>query len=226
MQTSLEKTIAYDFKDKSILTRALTHASKSTQHLERQEFLGDAVLGLTIAEYLYQHYPDSAEGDLSKMRANLVCKPALLLIAGQWQLEKYLHVGDGERNRFGELKSESIAANAVESIIGAVLLDANWEQAKEVVLLAWSKMLKDMNPINLRDAKSQLQELTQAHTLGLPTYKVEDLGLNSVPRFKASCLVQGDCLGEGRGNRKKEAELQAAATALNSKGLTKLINRE
>ncbi len=224
MHSSLEKTIGYHFKDKALLARALTHASKSTQHLERQEFLGDAVLGLTIADYLFQNYPDSAEGDLSKMRANLVCKPALLSIAGQWELARYLNVGDGERSPSGELKSESIAANAVESVIGAVFQDAGWDYARQVVLQAWAKELKQAKPVNLRDAKSQLQEITQAHALGLPVYEIEDLGLNQTPRFQASCYIQKECLGVAQGNRKKEAELNAAKIAIESSALARLTN--
>jgi len=220
---ALEKKIGYAFQDKNILIKALTHASKSSEHLERQEFLGDAVLGLAIAEYLYKHYPNSAEGDLSKMRANLVCKKALLSVASDWELERYLNVGDGERTNQGHLKSKSIAANAVESIIGAVLLDAGWDEAKKVVLTAWANSLKDVKPINLRDAKSQLQELTQAHTLGLPKYDVKDLGINESPRFQARCIVQNTCLGTGYGNRKKSAEIKAASNALEHDTIAKLI---
>ncbi|MDX8388644.1 MAG: ribonuclease III [Ghiorsea sp.] len=219
--STLEKRIEYRFKNKDTLTRALTHASKSPHHLERQEFLGDAVLGLVIAEYLHKQYPESAEGDLSKMRANLVCKPALLTIAKSWSLADFLDVGDGERSKNGSLKSESIAANAVESVIGAVFQDANWNIAKQVVLNAWKGMIKDVEPVNLRDAKSQLQELTQAHALGLPTYIIQDLGLDHTPRFKAECFLQKQSLGVGLGNRKKAAELDAAKKALASKYLLK-----
>ncbi len=223
MHDALEETIGYSFKDKSILQRALTHASKSSQHLERQEFLGDAVLGLTIASYLFKQFPDLAEGDLSKMRANLVCKSTLLQIARAWDLAGFLEVGDGERSPRGELKSQSIAANAVESVIGAVFQDSNWDEARSVVLKAWSAQLKAVNPDNLRDAKSKLQELTQGLALGLPSYAVEDLGLNKPQRFQAKCFVQGNCLGTGKGARKKEAELNAAAAALKSKPLLLLI---
>ncbi|MDX8383847.1 MAG: ribonuclease III domain-containing protein, partial [Ghiorsea sp.] len=137
MPSPLEKVIGYSFKNSKLLTRALTHASKSPTHLERQEFLGDAVLGLVIADYLHKAYPDSAEGDLSKMRANLVCKSALLDVAKQWSLAEHLFVGDGERAQGGGLKSASISANAVESVIGAVFQDAGWKDAQDVVLGAW-----------------------------------------------------------------------------------------
>jgi len=223
MQASLEQRIGYRFKDKGILTQALTHASKSPHHLERQEFLGDAILGLTIAEYLYKFFPNSAEGDLSKMRANLVCKQALLSVAAQWQLEKYLHVGDGERTKQGHLKSKSIAANAVESVIGAVFLDSGWPAAQKVILTAWADKLNVVKPANLRDAKSLLQELTQAHGLGLPTYKVKDLGIEKSPRFEASCMLQSECLGVGYGDRKKSAEIDAASKVVESDDFSKFI---
>jgi len=220
----LEKTIAYTFKQPLLLERALTHASKSPVHLERQEFLGDAVLGLCIANYLYLKYSELAEGDLSKMRANLVCKPALYSIAQEWALEDFLQVGDGERFKDGRLKSKSIAANAVEAVIGAVFEDSGYESANDFILKAWDNQLQDVKPINLRDAKSQLQELTQSKSLGLPTYQIHDLGVNQSPRFVAECSLGQEKLGEGKGNRKKEAELLAAQQALNSPSIQKITD--
>jgi len=212
----LETTLGYSFQQPLLLERALTHASKSSTHLERQEFLGDAVLGLCISNYLYQRFPELAEGDLSKMRANLVCKAALYDIAANWKLDRFLNVGDGERGKNGRLKSKSIAANAVEAVIGAVFEDAGYVDANALVLKAWHKHLQGVQPINLRDAKSQLQELTQSKGLGLPKYEIQDLGVNLTPRFVAQCFLDQEKLGEGQGNRKKEAELIAAEQALKS----------
>jgi len=220
---NLEKTIGYTFKSPKLLLRALTHASTSTEHLERHEFLGDAVLGLIIAAYLYQHYPLSAEGDLSKMRANLVCKAALLETASIWHIADALHVGDGELHKDGSLKSESIAANAVEAVIGAVFEDSGFDAAKEVVLRAWGERLHNVKPVNLRDAKSELQELTQSKSLGVPSYQVEDLGLKHVPRFQATCSLSGKVLGQGLGQRKKEAEIEAASQVLKRKDLKTIM---
>ncbi len=214
--------IGYTFQKRELLQKALTHASKSPIHLERQEFLGDAVLGLTIAEYLYQFYPDSPEGILSKMRANLVCKQALLVIASDWKLAHYLNVGDGERNKKGLLKSESIAANAVEAVIGAVFEDGGWDKAKTLVLHAWKNSLENIKPINLSDAKSQLQEQTQAFALGLPLYQINDFGVQQTPRFQAKCFLNDQMIGEGFGQRKKEAELKAAQQALESEIIQQL----
>jgi ribonuclease-3 len=225
-QQSLEQIIGYTFHDISILNKALTHASKASEHLERQEFLGDAVLGLIISEYLYHQYPQLNEGTLSKMKANLVCKDALLHVAKSWKLASFLNVGDGERDKAGHLKSPSIAANAVESIIGAVFLDAGWQQAKQLVLNAWENLIKQIEPSNLRDAKSKLQELTQANKLGLPSYTITDLGIQSSPRFKAECMLQGKCLGIGLGERKKQAELEAASQALSSSVMRSLFGEK
>ena len=224
-QKKLEKIIGYSFQDITILNKALTHASKAPEHLERQEFLGDAVLGLIISEYLYHKYPQLNEGALSKMKANLVCKDALLNVATTWKLADFVNVGEGERDKKGVLKSPSIAANAVESIIGAVFVDADWHDAKQLVLRAWENLIKQVEPSNLRDAKSKLQELTQANKLGLPSYIITDLGIQSVPRFKAECMLQEKCLGIGLGERKKLAELQAASHALTSKTMNALLGK-
>ncbi len=222
-QQQLEDIIGYTFEDKALLTRALTHASASEEHLERQEFLGDSVLGLTIAEYLYLQYAQMPEGDLSKMKANLVCKDALLRIAKAWQLEHFLWVGAGERHHQGQLKSQSIAANAVEAVIGAVFLDGGWDKAKSLILSAWQPLLAEVQPSDLRDAKSKLQELTQAHALGLPVYRIQDLGTKATPRFLAECFVRDKLVGVGRGSRKKTAELDAAQQALHHEMLQRFL---
>ncbi len=220
---ALEHRIAYHFDKPKLLRRALTHASRASEHLERQEFLGDAVLGLIIAEDLYLRYPDVSEGVLSKMRANLVCKQALLETATQWQVASALYVGEGERDQKGRLKSASIAANAVEAIIGAVFEDGGFEAAKKVVLQAWHERLSCVTPDRLRDAKSELQELTQSQSMGVPDYQVQDLGVNQAPRFQATCSLKGEVIGRGLGQRKKEAELAAAAQALSSKALQRMM---
>lgn len=209
-----EKEIGYIFENKSLLKQALTHASVAEKHLERHEFLGDAVLGLVIAQCLFEMFPDVSEGELSKMRANLVCKQALLDIATKWQLAGVLDVGAGERERDGTLKSISIAANAVEAVIGAVFQDSGWSDACAVVKISWQEKLGQASLLDLRDAKSQLQELTQAHNMGLPQYTIQDLGVQVSPRFKASCSLNHVALGEGKGSRKKTAEIQAAEQAL------------
>jgi len=218
----LESCIDYVFSDKELLRRALTHRSANQavhgQHLERQEFLGDAVLGLVVAAYLHHHFPDKPEGDLSRMRAALVRKESLLKIANEWNLVVYLNVGESERvGKAGVapvgIKSPSIAANAVEAIIGAVFEDGGWSAANRLVNQAWQEMFKGIGETDTRDAKSRLQELTQAKGWGLPEYNLCDAGAGQSPRFKAQCRVNGELLGHGHGERKKIAEINAAEQA-------------
>ncbi len=181
--------------------------------MERMEFLGDAVLGMIIAARLYEQFPYAAEGELTRMRAVLVCKSGLLAIARRWCLSQHLHVGDGERGKDENIKSTSIVANAVEAVIGAVFLDGGWESARTLVLKGWADLLHDADQANTRDAKTCLQEFTQAHGFGLPEYVVRDLGADCNPRFEAECFVNGDKVGRGMGERKKTAEMEAAAEA-------------
>ncbi len=214
----LETCIAYVFSDKKLLQRALTHRSANQtaqiQHMERLEFLGDAVLGLVISASLHQSFPHKPEGDLSRMRAALVRKESLLQIAGAWNLASYLHVGESERGGgSSEIKSPSIAANAVEAVIGAVFEDGGWSAAQTLVMQAWQGMLQGIGEMDTRDAKSRLQELTQAKGWGLPEYDLQDAGAGQSPRFEAGCRVNGELLGHGRGERKKTAEINAAEQA-------------
>jgi len=213
MHGRLEELIGYHFQDEGLLKQALTHRSDADDHMERMEFLGDAVLGLVITARLYEQFPDVAEGELTRMRAILVCKQGLLDIAQLWKLSSYVYVGVGERDQNGGLRSPSIAANAVEAVIGAVFLDGGWEPARALVLNAWSGLLSDADQADSRDAKTRLQEFTQAHGLGLPEYVVRDLGSDGHPRFEAECYVNGSKTGSGTGVRKKTAEMEAAAEA-------------
>ncbi len=218
----LESCFDYVFSDKQLLQRALTHRSANQTvpgaHMERLEFLGDAVLGLVISAYLHQSFPDKPEGDLSRMRAALVRKESLLQIAAAWDLVVYLNVGESER--IGQrgavscgIKSPSIAANAVEAVIGAVFEDGGWSAAQLVVMQAWQGMLNGIGEVDTRDAKSRLQELTQAKGWGLPEYDLLDAGAGQSPRFEARCRVDGKLQGKGRGERKKTAEIEAAEQA-------------
>lgn len=210
----LQNLIGYTFRKAEILRRALIHRSYAAEHMERLEFLGDAVLGLAMAEHLHQGFPGLAEGELSRMRAALVCKNSLGSVAAQWRLADVILVGEGERSPDG-IRSPSIAANAVEAVIGAVFEDGGWEAARGVVLRAWKGMLATVSAEGSRDAKTRLQELTQGRGWGLPEYRVTDLGTGRSPRFEAVCSINGERLGKGRGERKKQAELAAAEQAWN-----------
>jgi len=215
----LQTRIDYHFVDKQLLQRALTHRSAEKAangiHLERLEFLGDAVLGLVISAYLHERYPDKPEGDLSRMRSVLVRKQGLQTVAQAWHLDLYLCVGESERVGAGRrgVKSPSIVANAVEAVIGAVFEDGGWEPAHRLVKRAWQAQLVDIGDMDTSDAKSRLQEWTQAKGWGLPAYELIDLGFGASPRFQATCSVNGELLGRGVGERKKLAEIEAAEQA-------------
>ncbi|HKJ83444.1 MAG TPA: ribonuclease III [Mariprofundaceae bacterium] len=209
---ALQNCIGYCFRNPELLQRALTHRSAAAVHMERLEFLGDAVLGAVIAARLHERFPEATEGDLSRMRASLVRREGLQVVARQWQLSSYLKVGEGERN-VGGVKSPSIVANAVEAVIGAIYEDGGWEAASRAVLSAWQELIADVDMAGLRDAKTRLQEYTQAQGWGLPQYRSIDLGVGMSPRFSAECWIQGSRAGQGRGDRKKIAETRAAEMA-------------
>ncbi len=209
----LESQLGYTFHDASLLQQALTHTSTELPHMERLEFLGDAVLGMIIAEELYRRFPLEEEGKLTRMRAALVCRAGLLKVAKAWDVDALLTVGSGERNEAGQVRSESICANAVEAVIGALFLDAGWSAVRDVVVQAWQAQLAGAGKADGRDAKTRLQEYTQANGWGLPEYEVSDHGTEHSPRFSASCLVRGEDMGHGVGERKKTAESEAAKKA-------------
>jgi len=211
--SALQACVGHQFDNSNLLVRALTHRSASLDHLERLEFLGDAVLSLVISEQLFRQFRDVDEGQLSRWRAYLVCGSSLKRIARLWHLQKYVRVGNGERDSGGNIRSESITGNAVEATIGAVFIDAGWEAAKHVVQEAWAGLLHDLPSGDMRDSKSRLQELTQAKGWGLPDYQSSDQGIGSSPRFTVCCFVRGESVGSGAGARKKEAEIKAAEQA-------------
>lgn len=208
----LQQALGYVFAHPSLLRVALTHRSAGEPHMERLEFLGDAVLGLAIASELFRRFPDADEGMLTRMRSRLVSRESLLHIADAWAIEGWLHVGEGERRR-GRIQSRSIMANAVEAVIGAVYEDGGWPAAKSLVVRWWEPLIEGLDVTQLLDAKTRLQEWTQARGMGLPAYEVTDLGPGQHPRFRAVCKVQGRIMGEGVGERKKSAEFAASRQA-------------
>jgi len=209
---NFQQQLGYTFKDLTLLQRALTHRSCSTQHLERLEFLGDAVLSLVVSEYLHTTYPTINEGELSKLRANLVCRDQLLEVASVWNLNHVLNVGGGERHPNGCIRSASILANAVEATIGAVFSDGGWLAGRDFTLRHWKDLLSS-DQIQQRDAKSLLQEYTQSKGWGLPEYQVSEQQIRHNKHFIARCYIQGTLSGEGTGERKKQAQISAAEQA-------------
>ena len=217
--TSLEKKLGHRFKRADLLELALTHRSWANEqgipeHYERLEFLGDSVLGLVTGEWLYQNHPELPEGELSKRKAQLVSRPALAHHAETIELGPTLRIGVGEDRSGGRTKA-SLLADSMEAVFGAVYLDGGLEAARNVIL----PMLKEaaVEPVQLlaADAKTQLQELTQALGWDLPEYRLAGAtGPDHSKVFAVECLVGGEVAGRGEGPSKKMAEQKAAAEAL------------
>lgn len=207
-----------------LLTIALTHRSYSYENgglptNERLEFLGDAVLGLTITEELYRRHPERSEGDLAKLRASIVNTQALADVGRGLTdegLGSHLFLGKGEENSGGADKS-SILADGVESLLGAVYLEHGLTGAREVIMRLFGELLDTAPTLGAGlDWKSSLQELTATRGLGAPSYVVTSTGPDHDKEFSATVVVNGVEYGNGVGRTKKEAELKAAASAWNA----------
>lgn len=214
----LEQKIEYKFREKSHLTIAITHSSYANEqkvppeYNERIEFLGDAVLELVMSDYLYRQYPDKKEGELTKMRASLVCEPTLAACARDISLGEYLYLGKGEEGTGGRNR-DSILSDAFEAVIGAIYLDSGMEAAKSFIM---NHLLKDVEDRMLfYDAKTILQEKVQGECNEKPIYKlVETKGPQHQRIFLVKVFVQDKELASGEGHSKKSAEQMAAYNAL------------
>ncbi len=218
-QEKLEERIGYVFKNKDLLEMALRHSSYINEHHmsrvqcnERLEFLGDAVLELVSSEYLYQLYPEKPEGELSKIRASLVCEPSLAVCAREIGLEKCLQLGKGEEHTGGRQR-DSIISDALEATIGAIFLDGGITNAKEFIL---HHVLNDMDNKRLfYDSKTILQEQVQGHMQGNLRYElVREEGPDHAKSFYVDLYIGETCFGQGMGRTKKAAEQRAAYMAL------------
>jgi ribonuclease III len=211
----LESTLAYHFEDAALLGLALTHRSVGAEHNQRLEFLGDASLGMIMADLLYQRWPQSPEGSLSQLRASLVNQQTLAALAREISLGDYLVLGLGERKSGGRQR-DSILADAMEAIIGAVFLDGGFDRCRQCVAHLFASRLEQTAPADSKDAKTRLQELMQARGLPLPDYTVDNIdGAEHQQQFQVSCQLA--LLGQsvrGCGRSRKLAEQQAAERAL------------
>jgi ribonuclease-3 len=212
----LERALGHKFGNRGMLEQALTHRSAQNTHNERLEFLGDAILSWVIADALYHQFPQVPEGDLSRMRATLVKGKTLAEFGIEFQLGDYLRLGPGELKSGGH-RRESILADAVEAIIGAVYLDAGRE-AVQLLLLQWyqSRLSKIQPGASQKDPKTRLQELLQSKKKSLPIYLVDEVrGEAHNQQFTVSCAV--DVLSEpviGKGTSRRKAEQDAAQRVL------------
>ena len=212
---ALCQRIGYRFAQPQLLQRALTHRSHSAAHNERLEFLGDSLLNCVIARYLYDTYPDSAEGDLSRLRSNLVNQQTLATLAQQLQLGEQLLMGEGEVKGGGS-RRPSILADALEALFGAVWLDADFPAAQKIILGLYVPYLGGLDLRTLgKDPKTLLQEHLQGKKLPLPKYEVIGIkGEAHAQTFVVSCTIPKLKIStQGEGSSRRIAVQIAAAAA-------------
>ena len=218
----LEKKLNYTFRDSALLSEALRHSSYANEHRaaslrsnERLEFLGDSVLGFVTAEFLFRQHPDAPEGDLTRIRAALVCEQSLYEVARKLELGRYLKLGRGEEAGGGRQRP-SILADAVEAVFAAVYLDGGIKEASALI----HRCLLDVNreeevEERRRDYKTALQELVQRKADQVMVYRlISEQGPNHAKVFTTEVLINGQSAGTGEGRSKKEAEQAAARAAL------------
>ncbi|TNF05631.1 MAG: ribonuclease III [Gammaproteobacteria bacterium] len=214
-QQRLLKRIGYDFQDQALYELALTHRSYGANNNERLEFLGDAALNFIIGHAIYQKLPETSEGDLSRYRASLVKGKTLAEVARELGIGENLKLGGGELKSGGH-RRESILADAVEAIIGAIYLDGGMAACEKVVLAWFAERLDNLSEISLKDPKTQLQELLQSRGKSLPVYEVVNItGEAHDQYFTVTCSVEGlPTPTVGEGSSRRSAEKKAAAAAL------------
>jgi len=215
----VEERIGYRFRRRELLERALTHRSYaneqgSEEHYERLEWLGDAVLKLVTAELLFDRYPNEREGDLSKRVNHLVSEPVLAAWAATLGVSDELKLGVGEERGGGRGK-DSLLADSLEALFGAIYLDGGLDKARAAVRPMLDRALAADAEVLHSDSKTALQEVTQARGWDLPDYRlVGETGPDHDKRFAVECWIAGECAGRGEGSSKKVAQQQAAADAL------------
>ncbi len=215
--------IGYEFRDIALLQNALTHSSycyehklKYSENNERLEFLGDAVLDAVIAEVMYYRLSENEEGDLSKLRAAVVCEESLLRKAEDLHLTDYIRMGHGEETSGVKRKKRSLVADAVEAMLGAIYLDSGWESVRSVVVKLFGDIIEDALEGKLKhDYKTALQEYLQSSGNPHISYRIEgEKGPDHDKTFFAVLRIDDAVAGRGAGSTKKQAEQNAAKEAL------------
>jgi len=211
----LQRKLDYTFKNITLLNQALTHKSASTSHYERLEFFGDSLLSVFISEYLYTHFPQCSEGELTRMRSALVNQNTLAEISQSLTLEDVLILSSGEL-KSGGFRRKSILSDALEAIIAAIYLDADFITCQKVVLNLFQERLIDISPNVNKDPKTKLQEYLQGNNYMRPIYniiKTEGSDHNQI--FYIECLIIDlNIATTSHGNSKRKAEQNAAEIAL------------
>jgi ribonuclease-3 len=216
---TLEERLGYQFRDRALLENALTHSSYANEHRdagvssnERLEFLGDSVLGMVVADYLYREHPHRPEGELTRTRAALVCESSLVEVARTLELGRYLRLGKGEDGDGGR-ERPSILADATEALLAAVYLDGGITQARRVIRALILTNEEELGAS--RDYKTLLQELVQQESGRTLTYRlVRAEGPDHAKRFSVEVELNGRTVGAGTGRTKKAAEQNAAKAAI------------
>ena len=222
--TELEESIHYRFNNKKLLTEALSHSSYANENKrnrrsnERLEFLGDSVLSIVVSQYLFEHFSHLPEGELTKIRASLVCEKSLHVFAKQIDLGKYLLLGKGEENTGGRERA-SILADAFEALIAAIYLDGGLDAAKEHILRFIPEDIDSQKSSAFNDYKTILQEVIQQNPEEKVEYVIADQsGPDHNKAFTVNVCLNTNVIGVGVGRSKKEAEQQAAREALELMG--------
>jgi ribonuclease-3 len=213
--TTLCRKINYTFNQAELLRQALTHRSHSSPHNERLEFLGDSVLNCAVAGLIFRRFPNLPEGELSRLRANLVNQQALFELAQALDLGEQIRLGEGELKSGGH-RRPSILADTLEAVLGAVYLDGGFTQAEEVVATLFMPLLQRLNPQILdKDPKTLLQEYLQSRKLGLPQYAVvATSGEAHQQQFLVECIISKlNIRTIGEGTSRRSAEQGAAKQA-------------
>jgi ribonuclease-3 len=216
MSNRLEQALGHPFADSSLLQTALTHRSHGSPHNERLEFLGDSILNGVIARQLFDRFPDLPEGDLSRLRANLVRQDTLHQLALSLSLGEFLRLGEGEL-KSGGAQRPSILADALEALFGAIWLDAGFAAASAVIVRLYGDRLAAIVPGQpIKDAKTRLQEYLQGRRLPLPRYALTGTaGEAHVQQFSIACEIDALRIRtEGSGGSRRAAEQMAAERAL------------
>jgi ribonuclease-3 len=214
----LKATLDYRFNDPALLEQSLTHRSAAGPSNERLEFLGDAVLNVVVTEAVFRVRPFADEGDLSRLRASIVCDRSLAEAAVELGIGKFLVLGSGERKSGGH-RRESILADAIEALFGAVYLDAGFAAARNVIERALGDRLHELpDPQDLRDPKTRLQEWLQSRRIALPEYDLVAVsGKAHRQVFEVRCRIEGrEAATSGTGPSRRSAEQQAARSMLAS----------
>lgn len=207
-----QRRLGYRFRDPQLLARALTHRSAASRNNERLEFLGDGLINFVVAEALYRARPEAEEGDLSRLRASLVCEESLARLAEGVELGEVLTLGGGAL-KSGGFRRAPILADALEAVLGAVFLDGGFDAGRAACGQVLGGALTQLpDPASLKDAKTRLQEYLQGQGRPLPVYELLAAeGPEHRPSFKVSCrLADGDEVTEGQASNRRAAEQDAA----------------